>query len=119
MTVSERAELVLAAFRSGAVPESDYFKVMYILGLVKTGPADQVIDLEDESVLNELIINWAHLIEPEELTAVMSALRDCEDDVRRTDIIDTIIRKAFEYSRACNITEAEWRRQFERSLPKR
>lgn len=119
MTVDQRAELVLAAFRSGAVPEGDYFKVLYILGLVKSGPADHVIDLEDEKVLTNLIINWAHLIDPEELTAVMSALRDCEDDVRRNDIIDMIIRKAFEYSMACSITEAEWRKLYECRLPKK
>jgi hypothetical protein len=117
MTLDERAELVLAAIRSGEVREGDYIKLVMSLGLLESGPASKVIDLEDEAVLNGLIINWAHLIEPEELTAVMSALRDCQDDVRRNEIIDMIIRKAFEYSQTCNVTEADWRRQFERKLP--
>jgi hypothetical protein len=119
MTSVEKRELILAAVRSGAVLDSEYDKMMFMLGLVRSGPAEQVIDLEDETVLTELIIDWAHLIEPEELAAVMSALRDCTDDWRRTNIMDSIIRKAFEYSRTCNITEAEWRLKVECRLPKK
>jgi tetratricopeptide (TPR) repeat protein len=119
MTSVEKREMILAALRSGAILDSEYDKMMFMLGLVKNGPAEQIIDLEDETVLTELIIDWAHLIEPEELAAVMSALRDCTDDWRRANIMDSIIRKAFEYSRTCNITEAEWRLKVERRLPKK
>jgi hypothetical protein len=119
MTSVEKREMILAALRSGAILDSEYDKMMFMLGLVKNGPAEQVIDLEDETVLTELIIDWAHLIEPEELAAVISALRDCTDDYRRTNIMDSIIRKAFEYSRTCNITEAEWRLKVECRLPKK
>jgi tetratricopeptide (TPR) repeat protein len=119
MTPVEKREMILAAVRSGAILDSEYDKMMFMLGLVKNGPAEKIIDLEDETVLTELIIDWAHLIEPEELAAVMSALRDCTDDYRRTNIMDSIIRKAFEYSRTCNITEAEWRLKVERRLPKK
>lgn len=67
MTSAEKRELILTAVRSGAIIDSEYDKMMFMLGLVKSGPAEQVIDLEDETVLTELIIDWAHLIEPEEL----------------------------------------------------
>jgi tetratricopeptide (TPR) repeat protein len=117
MSEDEKREFILAAIRSGAIHESEYTKFIILLGLLTSSASDQEIDLEDETTLNNLMIDWAHLIEPEELAAVMSALRDCEDDLRRTNIIDSIIRKAFEHSRTCNMTEAEWRLRVERRLP--
>jgi hypothetical protein len=93
--------------------------MIFMVGLLESGPATNIIDLENEAVLNELIIEWANLIEPEQLAAVMSALRDCDDSMRQRDIIDRIIRKAFEYSQTCGLTESEWRLKVERKLPKK
>jgi tetratricopeptide (TPR) repeat protein len=113
MTPSQKRELLLAGIKSGRIVEGEYNKLLFISGMVESGPAEQVIDLEDKRVMDDLIIKWANLIEPEELAAVMSALRDCKDDSRRANILDDIIRKAFEYSAMCNLTEAEWRQKVE------
>jgi hypothetical protein len=119
MDLAQKRETILAAIRSGAVPDRDYNKMMLMLGLVKSGPADHLIDLEDDAVLTELIMQWAHMVEPERIAAVMSALRDCKDDLRRSNILDSIIRKAFEYSNRCNVTESEWRLEVECKLPEK
>jgi hypothetical protein len=119
MSLADKREFILAAVKTELLPETEYNKMVLMLGLVKSDAAPNVIDLEDEKVLNDLMIEWAHLIEPDELAGVLSALRDCEDDQRRTTIIDKMIRKVFEYSRVCNITESDWRLQVERRLPEK
>jgi hypothetical protein len=91
----------------------------YRLGLYESGPGTNIIEQEDETILNNLMIEWANLIEPEKLAAVLSALRDCDDDLRRINIIDLMIRKAFEYSQTCGLTEAEWRFKVECKPPKK
>ncbi|MFP5263969.1 MAG: hypothetical protein ACLGJB_18965 [Blastocatellia bacterium] len=119
MSPADKREFILAAIRTDLLPESEYNKVVFMLGLVRGGAAPNVIDLEDEKVLNDLMAEWAHLIEPEELVGVLSALRDCEDDSRRSGIIDNMIRKVFECSSARDMTESEWRLQVERRLPQK
>jgi hypothetical protein len=101
------------------MPEGDYDKMMVMVGLLTVGPADKVLDLEDEALLDDIVVTWVNLIEPEEFTAVMSALRDCEDRLRRRDIIDRMIRIAFEETQLCGLTEEQWRLRVERSLPKK
>jgi tetratricopeptide (TPR) repeat protein len=119
MTPSQKRELLLLGIKSGRIVEGEYNKLLFISGMIESGPSEQVIDLEDKKLLNELITRWANLIEPEELTAVMSALRDCKDELRQANIIDDIIRKAFEYSATCDLTEAEWRTKVECKLPEK
>ncbi|HVG17563.1 MAG TPA: hypothetical protein VNI02_00815 [Blastocatellia bacterium] len=117
MTADERAELVLAAIRSGYVKESEYVGLAISLGLLDTGPITKVIDLEDEVLLNDIIIVWCNMIDPEEFASVMSALRDCKDDQRRAEIIDSMIGIAFKQTTASMQTEQEWRMRVERKLP--
>jgi hypothetical protein len=52
--------------------------------------AFHLIDLEDDAVLTELLMQWANMIEPERIAAVMSALLDCKDDLR-SNILNNII----------------------------
>ncbi|MFP5265659.1 MAG: hypothetical protein ACLGJB_27565 [Blastocatellia bacterium] len=118
MTLADKKEFILRAVRAELLPENEYNKFIVMLGLAKGGTSRHVIDLEDEEVLSELIVNWAHLIEPDQLAGVLSALRNCKDGARRNKIMDNMIRKAFEHSRTCNITESEWRLKYERRLPK-
>ena len=92
---------------------------MVMVGLVDAGPADKILDLEDEETINDIAVVWAHQIEPEELAAVFSALRDCDDRLRQRDIIDSIIRIAFEETLLCNTTEDAWRFRVERRLPEK
>jgi hypothetical protein len=117
MTADERADLVLATIKSGAVKESDYVRLVIALGLLDSGPITKVINLEDESLLNDIISVWCNMIEPEEFASVMSALRDCADDLRRANIIDSMIGIAFKQSPTSMQTEQEWRLRVESKLP--
>jgi hypothetical protein len=119
MTLAEKREFIMAAVRSGAIGESDYTKMIINLGLLESSPVDNVLDLEDEALLDDLIIEWSHLVEPEKLAAVLSTLRDCEDSIRQRNILDRMIRIAFEQTQVCGITEDEWRLRVERRLPEK
>jgi hypothetical protein len=119
LTPSQKRELILAAIRSGAVRDSDYDKMMITAGLLKGGPAARVIDLEDESLLNDVIMLWCNMIDAEEFASVMSALRDCKGDLRRANIIDNMITIAFQQTPNCMGSEQEWRLKVERKLPKK
>ena len=119
LTPSDMRELILAAIKTGAIQESEYIKMMGMAGLLKSGPADKVLDLEDEQTLNDIAVIWAHQVEPEEMAAVLSAIRDCEDRIRQRNILDRMIRIAFEETQLCGLTESEWRLEVERRLPKR
>jgi hypothetical protein len=119
MSLADKREFILAAVKAELLPEAEYNKMVFMLGLIKSDATPNVIDLEDEKVLTDLMVEWAHLIEPDALAGVISALRDCEDDQRRTAIIDNMISKVFEYGRTRNITESDWRLQVERRLPEK
>jgi hypothetical protein len=99
--------------------EFEYDRLMVSVGLLKSGPADNILDLEDEETLDDLIVVWANHIEPDVLAGVLSALRDCEDRLRQRGIIDRMIRKAFEQSPLRSLTEEAWRLRVERRLPKK
>jgi tetratricopeptide (TPR) repeat protein len=118
LTLSQKKELILAAIRSSNMPEGDYDKMLVMAGLLTVGPADKVLDLEDEALLDDIVVTWVNLIEPEDFAAVMSALRDCEDRIRRRDIMDRMIRIAFEETQDCGLNEEAWRLRVERRLPK-
>jgi hypothetical protein len=97
--------------------ESEYDRFIYLLGLMKSGPASDVIDLEDKALLNDIIEVWCNMIEPDQFAAVMSALRDCEDDRRRESIMDDMISFAYQRTPSSKESESEWRRKVERRLP--
>jgi tetratricopeptide (TPR) repeat protein len=119
LTTDEKRELVLAALRTGSYTHFDYDRFMVMVGLVDAGPTDKILDLEDEETINDIAVIWAHQIDPEELAGVFSALRDCDDRLRQKDIIDRIIRIAFEETLLCNTTEEAWRFRVERRLPEK
>jgi hypothetical protein len=119
LSTDEKRELVLAALRTGKYTQFDYDRFMVMVGLVEVGPTDKILDLENEETINDIAGVWANQIDPEELAAVFSALRDCKDDRRRTDIIDHIIRITFEETLLCNTTEEAWRFRVERRLPEK
>jgi hypothetical protein len=119
LTASQKRELILTAIRTSPALESDYDKMLVMVGLLKTGPTDKVLDLEDDALLDDMMVEWSNQIEPEELAAVLSALRDCDDSLRQRDIFDRMIRIAFEQTQLCGVTEEQWRLRFERRLPKK
>lgn len=118
MTLSDKKEMILAAVKSGAIGEDDYYKLMIMLGLVRIGPADNILDLEDEETLDDIAVIWATHVGPESFAGVLSALRDCDDRLRQSEIIDRMIKKAFQQSDVSRMTEEDWRLKFERRLPK-
>jgi tetratricopeptide (TPR) repeat protein len=117
MTLADKREFLLAAIRTQLLSESEYDKLIYSLGLMNSGPASEVIDLEDRALLNDIIEVWCNMIEPDQFAAVMSALRDCKDDRRRESIIDDMISFAYQRTPSSKESESEWRRKVERRLP--
>jgi tetratricopeptide (TPR) repeat protein len=117
MNLAEKREFIMAAIKSGRIPESEYKKMIYLLGLVESGPANQIIDLEDAALLNTIIMRWCNLIEPEQFAAVMSALRDCKEDWRRKAIMDDMIAIAYQQTSSNIDSEREWREKVECRLP--
>jgi tetratricopeptide (TPR) repeat protein len=118
LTTSEKRELILAALRTGTFTPFDYDRFMLMVGLLRNEPADKILDLEDEETISDIAVVWANQVEPEQFAAVMSAIRDCEDRNRLRDIIDKMIRIAFQETQLCGLTEEAWRLRFERRLPK-
>lgn len=112
MATTENKELLIRAIESGEIPPSQYKKLFYLMGMIKFEPGENVLD--NGVVLEEMIAKWVKLIKPEQLVGVLSALRD--DEVRRNEILDRMISKAFEQSGASGMTEEEWRRKVERKL---
>jgi tetratricopeptide (TPR) repeat protein len=119
MNLAEKREFIMAAIKSGRIPESEYKKMIYLLGLVESGPANQIIDLEDAALLNNIIMRWCNLIEPEQFAAVMSALRDCKEDWRRKTIMDDMIAIAYQQTSSNINSEREWREKVECRLPEK
>lgn len=119
MTEAEKRELLLSLIHSRSISGKSYDKVLVGLGLVTAGPGANVIDLDDLALIDDIISEWCNLIEPEQFAAVMSALRDCDDNIRRKNIIDAMITAAFRQTGASIDSEEEWRIQVECRLPKR
>ena len=119
LTPSEKREMILTALRSGAVIDSEYDKLMLMLGLLKASPADNILDLEDEAVLDDIAVIWSVQIGAEEFVGFLSALRDCDDSFRLKDILDRLIHKVYHETQDCGLNEAEWRLRVERRLPKK
>jgi hypothetical protein len=80
-----------------------------MVGLLRSGSADKMLDLKNDALLDDIIVVWSHQIEIGELAAVLSALRNCED---------IMVRIGFWETQLCGITE-EWLLRVERRLPKK
>jgi tetratricopeptide (TPR) repeat protein len=75
------------------------------------------IDLETPSSLEEIITLWINCgIAPEQFAAVMSSLRDCDDDLRRKNILDRMITLAFRETSQSIESEDRWRERVEARL---
>jgi hypothetical protein len=119
LTESDKRELILAAIRSGPITGDDYDKLMGMVGLLTLGPADKVLDLEDEEILDDIAVIWSAAIGNEEFAGFLSALRDCDDSLRQKNILDRLITKIFHETQLCSLTEEEWRLRVERRLPEK
>jgi hypothetical protein len=119
MNVSDKREMLLAGIKSGAILESDYDNLLFISGMVESGPAEHVIDLEDAALLNRIIMVWCNLIDAEQFVAVISALRDCKDDLRRKAIMEDMITIAYQQTAYNRDSEHEWRLKVECKLPEK
>ena len=118
MSLTEKRDLIIATIQADQMSELDYDRLIVMLGLLKSSPADETLDLE-EHPLDDIAVGLANHIEPDQLAGVLSALRDCEDDSRRNGIIDRMIKKAFQQSHESQMTEEDWRLKVERKLPER
>jgi hypothetical protein len=118
MTGRQRRDLLMTGLRTGAISDRHYEGIALMTGMIKSGPASKVIDLEDETIMTDKLIEWAHMIDPDDLAGVISLLRDCDDKLRQVNLMDAMIRKLFEYSSACGASEEVWRKKVERRLPR-
>ena len=117
MTVSQKRDLLLTRAQDLDIPEEVYDRLL----LAAVDPANEElsrkIDLESPGILEEMVTLWINGgIEPDELAAVLSAVRDCDDDLRRTNILDRMISYAFHESRQGLVSEELWRKRFEARL---
>jgi hypothetical protein len=75
------------------------------------------INLEERSTLEQLMTLWVNGdFGPDDFAAVMSALRDCDDDLRRNTIIDRMISYSFYFTRDRMEGEDFWRKRVEARL---
>jgi tetratricopeptide (TPR) repeat protein len=116
MTVGQKRAMVLAMAYDEAICDEDYDRILQAAGLVKEKEGPNEIDLESESALEQIVVDWCGAIGSEEFARVMSAIRDCEDDLRRVNILDRMIQLAFRESLTGMQSEKEWRQKFEARL---
>jgi hypothetical protein len=119
LTPGDMRELLLAAIKTGAIEQSEYIKMMSMAGLLKGGPAEKILDLESEEVLNDIAVIWPVQIGAEEFVGFLSALRDCDDSFRLKDILDRLIGKVYHETQESSLNEEEWRLRVERKLPEK
>ena len=75
------------------------------------------IDLESKSTLEDLMCLWANNdLDPNDYVAVLSALRDCKDSLRRQNIIDEMITHIYRFTQERMQGESMWRKRVEAKL---
>ena len=117
MTIAQKRDLILSSAEDLDIAEEVYDRLL----LAAVDPVDEQrcrkIDLESPGVLEEMITLWINGgIAPDQLAAVLSAIRDCDDDLRRTNILDRMISYSFHESREGLVSEELWRKRFEARL---
>ena len=99
------------------IPEEVYARLVLAAETPANDERSRAIDLESPGILEEMVSLWINGgIAPDELAAVLSAIRDCDDDLRRTNILDRMITYAFHESRESLAVEELWRKRFEARL---
>lgn len=116
MTTAQKRGMLSALIHDHNTPDQHYDKMLDAVGLVKTDQGPNEIDLESDSYLSRLVIHWCGAIDCEWIVPVMSALRDCQDDLRRNNIINRFISFAFRESLQHSESEDEWRKRVEARL---
>ena len=75
------------------------------------------IDLESKSTLEDLMCLWANNdLDPNDYVAVLSALRDCKDSLRRQNLINEMISHIYRFTQERLQGEAMWRKRVEAQL---
>jgi tetratricopeptide (TPR) repeat protein len=118
MSVSQKSQLVISLVQSKTLSSYGYNKMLASVGMVKRGASAKEIELDDLAFMADLISEWCNLIDPRLFIGVISALRDCDDRVRRTNIMDNMISEAIRQTDDSIESEEECRRKYERRLPK-
>ena len=118
MTVAQKSQLVMSLVQSKTLSSYGYKKMLASVGMVKRGASAKEIELDDLAFMADLISDWCNLIDPRLFIGVISALRDCDDRVRRTNIMDNMISEAIRQTDDSIESEEESRRKYERRLPK-
>jgi hypothetical protein len=117
-TVSQKRAMLLAVAHDEDTPEDDFDKMLEAGGFVlKEEEFPKALDLETPGELEDIVTLWVNgEFGPERFAAIISALRDCEDNLRRKNLMDRMISYAFRESGAGIDSENEWRTRVEARL---
>lgn len=123
MSVGQKRALVIEVAKDRKVSGEILDRMLEAAGVIGTDEEEspvyltKTINLERRSFLEELISIWVESeIGPDDFAAVMSALRDCQDEFRLSNLIDQMISYSF-HATTCRIhSEEDWRRELE-ALP--
>ncbi|MCI0485527.1 MAG: hypothetical protein L0229_02895 [Blastocatellia bacterium] len=120
MPVAEKRAWAVQVILREDTPVTLLDEFLETAGLVMTEEEEarpKVIDLETPGQLEQVVRLWVNgEINPEDFASVISALRDCEDDLRRMNIMDEMIGYAFNESCQKIESEDDWRRRVEAQL---
>jgi tetratricopeptide (TPR) repeat protein len=117
MTFSQKRDLLLTRAQNMDIPEEVYDRLLLAADVPDHEQLSREIDLESPGILEEMTTLWINGgIAPDDLAAVLSAIRDCDDALRRTNILDRMISYAFRESRQGLDSEELWRKRFEARL---
>jgi tetratricopeptide (TPR) repeat protein len=106
---------------SGNLPEEAFDRLLAFARELDTQSSTarrpREINLEEKSTMEQLLTLWVNGdLGPDDFAAVMSALRDCDNDLRRKTIIDQMISYSFYFTRDRMEGEDFWRKRVEARL---
>jgi hypothetical protein len=122
MTLGQKRALLVDIAHDGNVSERLLDRMIQLAGVTRAEEEakpdeKREIELDTHGSLEDLISLWVSGdVNPDDFASVMSALRDCEDDTRRNNIINLMISYSFHETRECMESEHEWRKRVEARL---
>jgi hypothetical protein len=122
MTLGQKRALLVEIAHASNISEELLDRMIQLAGVIQSEAEakpdeKREIALDTHGSLEDLISLWVNGdMNPDDFAAVMSALRDCEDDTRRNNIINLMISYSFHETRECMESEHEWRKRVEARL---
>ena len=116
MSVGQKRSLVMEVARDRNTSAEILDKMLEVAGVIGLDEDEnpvyktKTINLEHRGYLEELISLWVQgEVSPDDFAAVISAIRDCNDTLRRNNILDQMISYSFHASPQRIESEDKWR----------